>query len=257
MDTNQQQKMCEYLLQFEEETPKWLNNYNEGIEVTFADIMSGRVGYYPGSGYDGTLIKVGNMSHAVHSYLYVDYWLKKNDLVNHLKHPNSVRGYHRIGRIEWTQKDIMPNGMYPLTVDRVPRHCEASVLVDREEKPYCFTDIMERDADKGDDWGAKRFAITFLFADGIVTYYQLFCKEFGKAPWIFLLQDHGLGGNYDMFGRGGILDEIILKSDVRPEFVLCATNTRIWDGYEVLPHLAAVCGGMHHNPRVLYKRRGL
>ena len=114
---------------------------------------------------------------------------------------------------------------------------------------------MERDNDKDDEWGAKRFAITFLFADGIVSYYQLFCMEYGKAPWIFLLQDHGLGGNYDLFGKGGILDEIIEKNYVSPEFVICATNTRIWDGYEAQPHLAAVCGGMHRNPRVLYKKK--
>ena len=34
-------------------------------------------------------------------------------------------------------------------------------------------------------------------------------KEYSKAPWLFLLQDHGFGCNYDCFGTGGILDEII------------------------------------------------
>lgn len=250
---DKREQIVSYLSQYKEETPLWLENYTEGNNVSFSDIMSSRIGYYPGSGYDGTLIKVGNMSHTVHSFLYVDYWLKKVDLINHLKQPNSISGYHCIGRIEWTQKDIMPNGVYPLTVERVPQICEEGMFVNHKEKPYCFTDIMERDADKGDDWGAYRFAITFLFADGIATYYQLFCKEFGKAPWIFLLQDHGFGGNYDLFGKSGILDEIILKSDVRPEFVLCATNTRIWDGYTKIEGVESILGGMHHNPRSLYK----
>ena len=57
-----------------------------------------------------------------------------------------------------------------------------------------------------------------LFADGIHAYEQLFVNQYKKAPWLFLLQDHGFGGNYDKFGRGGSLDRIIQKG-VKPEFV--------------------------------------
>ena len=42
----------------------------------------------------------------------------------------------------------------------------------------------------------------------LATYYQLFVREYSKAPWLFCLQDHGWGGNYDRFGKDGILEAI-------------------------------------------------
>lgn len=228
-----------YLSQFEEEMPEWLWEYKKGMPVSFSDIMAGRVAYYPGSGFDGDLIKVSNRSRAVHSYLYVDYGLGKEELILHLSEPNSIYGYHSIGRIEWSEKDLMPNGQYPLNVSKAPRTPFRKPFKS-DEQPYCFTEIMERNPDKGEDFGAKRFAITFLFADGIATYYQLFCMEYKKAPWIFLLQDHGFGGNYDKFGKGGLLDAIITKNGISPQYVICASNTHIWTGYKEITELPPI-----------------
>ena len=217
-----------YLSKYKEAIPQWLCNYPNGGKVSFSDIMSSRVGFYPGSRFDGTLMRIGNKSHAVHSFIYVDYGVRKDDLVNNLLEPRSIYGYHSIGRIEWKEKDIMPNGQYPLNVYMRPR--SAAPLI-KDEQPYCFTEIMERDEDRGDNWGAKRFAVTFLFADGIATYYQVFCREYRKAPWLFLLKDHGFGGNYDRYGRGGLLDAIIRHNGIRPNYVLQANNTPLWNGY--------------------------
>ena len=46
--------MIDYLKQYNENIPYWLKNYKEGMDVAFDTVMGGRVGYYPGSGYDGT-----------------------------------------------------------------------------------------------------------------------------------------------------------------------------------------------------------
>ena len=169
--------------------------------------MGGRVGYYPGSGFDGNLVAVANKAHCVHSFLYVDYLVKKEELEN-MMDKGSFHGYHSIGRIEWSELDIMPNGSFPITVNYTPRMSPMH-FVDKTIEPYCFTEVLERNADKDDEWGAERFSITFLFADGIATYFQLFVKQFVKAPWLFLLQDHGFGCNYDRFGKDDYLDAII------------------------------------------------
>ena len=58
-------EMITYLKDFREEEPEWIARYLRGEQLSFRDIMSSRVGYYPGSEFDGTLIKVGNMSHSV------------------------------------------------------------------------------------------------------------------------------------------------------------------------------------------------
>ena len=244
--------MISYLKGFREEVPTWLNEYLQGKQLTFKDIMSSRVAYYPGSGYDGTLIKVGNKSHSVHSFLYVDYGVKRTVLENHLAQRDSLLGYHSIGKLEWNESDIMPNGQYPLMVRRKPLYGDPNTFVDHDETPYCLSLIMERDEDRDDSWGAEHFVVTFLFADGIATYYQLFVREYSKAPWLFLLQDHGFGGNYDRFGRGGILDEIIMVNHCYPRFVICATNTRIWRRYEQVMDVSPVFGGMHNHRRHIF-----
>ena len=245
--------MIEYLRNFREDEPAWIGRYLRGEQIVFKDIMSSRVAYYPGSGYDGTLLKVSNMSHSVHSFLYVDYGISRKELENHLAQKNSIRGYHPIGRIEWEESDLLPNGQFPMNINMKPMFFEPTTFVDPNEKPYCFSLIMERDEDQDDSRGAEHFVITFLFADGIATYYQLFVKEYSKAPWIFLLQDHGFGCNYDRFGRGGILDTIIKKSKAYPTFVICGDNTRIWNCYKKVHEALPVYGGMHHNRRDLFK----
>lgn len=245
--------MVEYLRQNKEEIPDWLRNYQKGNNVSFSTVINSRVGYYPGSGFDGNLVAVANRAQCVHSFLYVDYRVKKEELVAMLD-SNDFNGYHSIDRIEWREQDIMPNGQYPIKVDYKLKH-DPMHFVDRTVTPYCFTEILERNAEKDDNWGAERFCITFLFADGIATYYQLFIKQLQKAPWLLLLQDHGSGCNYDQFGKGGLLDKLVKESDIRPDYVICATNnTCIWDGYLRVIAAKATHGGMHNSERLLYQK---
>ena len=181
----------DYLSQLMEEIPQWLADYRPGDRVSFSDFMSGRVGYYPGSGLDGHLVKVGGMSHSVHCFLYVDYLETREHIVRELA-VNGFRGYHSIGRIDFSEEDMYPHGHHQLDMD-IDLSGRISSMIPGA-KPYCFMEILERNADKNDSWGAERLAVTFLFADGIMTYYDLFSREYGKAPWILLLQDYGFGG---------------------------------------------------------------
>jgi hypothetical protein len=89
--------------------------------------------------------------------------------------------------------------------------------------------------------------------DAIATYKNLFVHEYAKAPWIVLLQDHGLGGNYDKFGRGGILDRVIIRSGIKPEFVILGHSTDLWQDYERVSGAREVRGGMHERWRSLHK----
>lgn len=225
----------EYLSEYREDVPKWLLDYQPGDQVSFSEFMDCRVGYYPGAGFDGNLVKVGNWSHSVHCFLHADYGISKEELEHELGKDGCFAGYHSIGRVDWSD-----------TI-RVDGH---QGLLDDVE-PYCFMEIFERNMDKDESWGAKRIAVTFLYADGIQTYKQLFVNQYKKAPWLFLLQDHGFGGNYDRFGRGGALDRIIRKG-VKPEFVICGVDTDIWGGYFRIERVLPTCGGIHRTSRCLY-----
>ena len=235
MDHLEMVSVQEYLKEYREEMPQWLAEYKSGDQVSFSEFMNCRLGYYPGSGFDGNLVKVGNQSHAIHCFLHADYGIARETLDQHLESGGCFAGYHSIGRVDWS--------------DTVSIDSSHKSLI--QEEPYCFMEIFERDLDKDDSWGAKRFAVTFLFADGIQTYKQLFVNQYKKAPWLFLLQDHGFGGNYDKFGKGGALDRIISKGE-KPEFVICGVNTAVWAGYFRIERVHPTCNTLGISSRRLY-----
>lgn len=246
-------QMHEYLSRFREDIPMWLANYNPGDMISFMDVMSGRQSYYPGFGHDGMMLKVGNMSHAVHSHLHLDYL---NGYDEDIAQVNSIIGYTSIGHIEWDIEDILPDGLYCHNMKRQPRFAPPQTFRDNV-KPHYFTEILERKKWLDDTHGAARMALTIMRADGIDFYYQLFVREYHKSPWLFLLQDHGLGCNYDAFGKGSLLDAIMQKNDSHPQFVITENRygTRIWEGYEQIEEVERISGGMHRNPRGLWIRR--
>ena len=241
----------EYLSKYRDDMPEWLKRYEPGKNVMFIDVISGRIGYYPGSGFDGQLIKLGNRSHSVHTFLYVDYLVSEALLTEHINRPGCITGFHMIGCVKYKKSDLLPNGSHPLCISN-DTICEPGLFLDDTYEWYCVMYIWERDKDRLEDWGAERFATVFLCDDGIDAYYQLFVKEYRKAPWIFLLKDHGFGCNYDSFGRNSLLDKIITSSGIYPKYVLLGENTEIWKNYSntyCFPEM----GGMHNDDRWLFQ----
>ena len=229
-----------YLKDYREEEPEWIARYLRGEQITFNDIMSSRVGFYPRyyteyhikNKCDGTLIKVCNKSHSVHSFLYVG-MVKRKDLEEQIAKVNSFLGYRSVGRIEWQETDIMPSG----------RHLILKPIRNNQETPYCFSIIMERNEDKDDTWGAEHFVVTFLFGVSTNIYYWLFKKEYLKAPWIFLLNEHN---------KGILFERYIQQSHLYPQFVMYSKSANIWNGYEKVGDVSPVFGEFRKR-RDLYK----
>ena len=247
-------EIFEYLNLFREDVPEWIRTYNKDTKVTFADIMSGRTSYYPGFGHDGSMLEAANRSHSVHSHIHLDYWNERDE---DMRQVGRIKGYHSIGHIEWSISDILPRGFYRHNTHR------KSIVANRRlfstgRSPHYFTEILERDPDYDDSHGAERMAVTTLCADGIDFYYQLYIREYHKVAWLFLLQDHGLGGNYDRFGKGGILDGLLCANGHFPRFTICENRhgTAIWDNYRKIENLNPIIGGMHRNVRDLYEFHG-
>ena len=218
--------MISYLSKYREETPEWIGRYLRGEQITFRDIMSSRVGYYPGyfqrCNSDGTLIKVGNKSHSVHSFLYADL-IKRDELEKQIVKEDSFRGYHPAGRIEWQESDVMPSGQHQIL----------RTVHNNQETPYCFSMIMERDEDKDDAWGAEHFAITFLFGSFRDIYCSLFKREYSKAPWLILLNERYTRYNHE---------RTIQSRHGHPQFVIFAKNAIHWKGYEKVEDVSPVFG---------------
>ena len=259
--------MKEYLKQYKETMPTWLANYKKGDSINIDEVFSSHVVYYPGSGDDGQPIETCVQASCSHVFLYVDYGITRKDLENKLVHPG-FRGYSILDTIEISEKDLAPKGWHPhvntwkksLVNDKEPYSLVNFVnyAIKRRgraigEEPYSFMYIFERQEGLTDEHGAKRFAIIFLFADGIASYDELFGNKNIPTPFLVVLQDHGSGGNYDKFGKGGLMEKIAIKTDSFPKLLIVGDNTPAWNGYSNV-NCEPVKGGEHKNPRHLFEK---
>ncbi len=245
--------MIDYLKMFAEETPDWLKNYNVGDAIDMQEVLNSRILFYPGSGNDGQPIRTFNQSQCVHVFFYVDYGISRQSLENVLE-SHGFLGYHRIDRVDISKQQLIPNGWIPAPIEKKkpPRYW----FVEENEVPYCFVDIYERDDNYDDSHGSDRFAVIFLFADAIAAYDAIFCNNRNKPPFILVLQDHGFGGEYDSYGEKGAMKGYADFSQVYPDILLAADHTPVWSDYELAQDVPSVIGGINHNIRRLYIKKG-
>ena len=145
--------MTEYLKQWAEEMPKWLADYHTGGKVAFSDFLSGRIGYYPGAGFDGCLIEVANQAHCVHSFLCVDFGPTREEVEDTLRREDAFMGYHSIGSIEWSHDDLIPYLGQPIPSDLYSRLNAPERIKKDNWLPFCIMEIYKRNEDKDDSWG--------------------------------------------------------------------------------------------------------
>lgn len=247
--------MIQYLATITETVPEWLANYVPGKKIDIQEVLKSRVLYYPGSGDDGQPVKTFGQTHSIHTFLYVDYLLTRENLLNNLA-KRGFTGYHPLGRLEISESDLVPNGWNQHVHLPAENQRMMTMFVANDVKPYCFMEIFERNADRDETHGSSRFAIIFLCGDGIASYDAIFCNEKSNvpAPFVLVLQDHGFGCNYDRFGAGGLMEEVALRTGVYPKYMLVAEHTKPWKGYKQIPNQMPVPGGMHQIPRSLYQR---
>ena len=225
------EKSINFLRNFAEPVPQWLRDFKPGQPFNYDDFASSRVAYYPGCGDDGHLIRVFNQSGAAHCFLMVDYGVSKEKLDLTLKEEGFV-GYSIIHDEYLNQDALMKSWtphftLKPSQIEWIAKWCK--------DEPYARFIVYERESDFGLDHGAERFAVVFMYADGIATYDALFCQaDSPKAPYCILIHDHGWGGNYDRFGKGGLMEQLHLKHAKSAPQWLFVNGEVQWKGYELV-----------------------
>lgn len=218
----------DYLNQnFRSEVPEWLAKFDprnpHEVQGLLRSFLGSRVVFYPGSGHDGSPVQLFNEASAAHCFLYVDYMMTRDAVEDELQH-NGFRGYGSIARLAVAKSDMGANGWTPHLRPEEVRYQFEPVT------PYAFLEILEKRDDAVE--GASRLAILFLAADGHAAYDALFCqKHSGPAPFAIVLQDHGFGGNWSVFGANGAMETIARRTDTFPQVLLVGDNTEAWRGF--------------------------
>ncbi len=246
--------MRDYLRTLAQEVPDWLMRVDQNSQFNCQDFFNSRVVFYPGSGDDGHPVSVFGGTRSAHCFVYADYGMSRQSLERCL-HEWGFRGYHNMARLTVRQEQIVPHGwsQHAESITEI-RAANAYEYAREVGALFAFLEVLERDSNFDDHHGGKRLAILFIAADGIAAFDAMFCQSSSAPLFALVLQDHGFGGNYTTFGEGGSLDQIALKTKTKPEYLLCADGTRLWNGYSVVSGTTGEIEPRRRNMRLLYKR---
>ena len=215
------------------------------------NFFGSRTVYYPGSGGDGQPVKLCALSHAAHSFIYVDYGVGWITISGWLHDPQrQFRGYAITHQEDVPEHVLRPGGW---TAHVLQGEAANSGRFRRSfVKPYARLIVLDRQGDD-DDHGPRRLAILFIGGDGIASYDALYCQGDGTPPpFLALVQDY-FGRYRDRFDKDSVLERIVRRSHVQPEFLLVGRGSRPWRGYVDTGALADP-GGQNGRPRRLFRR---
>ena len=232
-----------------ERLPKWLDD-NDRPCFDRKKFFDSRTVYYPGSGTDGQPVELCALSHAAHTFIYVDYGVERDRLDAFVNgREQCFRGY-KIAHSEKVSEDALwPGGWTPHVSESDLRRSRNSCVVTW----FGWFVVLNRRSDR-EGHVPRRLAILFIGADGITTYDRLYCQGDGTPPpYLAVIQDAGFGGGFARFDRDGLLDRIAKSTGVLPEFLLVAENSNPWSGY-ANTGAPAEPGGCWDHERSLYRR---
>lgn len=217
--------------------------------------------YYPGSSNDGFLIEHLNKAHACSKFIYVDYFgFDLDKLQTGLKDKAAgykFNGYRLVKSQSLHQSQLLSRPFRPsVSVD-------ASCMYFVSDRPG-FALWAKFEKESSEVSGADFFEILFVHGDGIATYDALFSPQNGAypTPLVVLVEDYGFGGNYDSFGKGGLLEKIAKTNGICPEFLIVGNHFDIsplqnygpWQNYVWMSEVESEFGGMHKHERRLYRK---
>ena len=231
MQANARPTIVDILSRDQEQFPEWLasDSLPTFDRKTF---FASRTVYYPGSGCDGHPVKLCALSHAAHTFLFVDQGVEWEKIVECLEdRKKGFRGYETLFRQRITEDALRPGGWSPHVSEQEVSN--SGLFVSDFAAAFGLFVVLERKDDCGEDHGPWRLAILFIGGDGFASYDALYCQEDGTLPpYLVVVQDHGSGGNFDRFDKGGLLERIARRCSVRPEFLLVGENSTRWTGYK-------------------------
>lgn len=239
-------KNSELLKTFRRPIPDWLHAVHTLADAALLEgFLASPLVFYPGSGFDGQAVKDFGSAHAAHCFIYADYLIEESKMRAELSNATSpFKGYRSLKRVSFDPAVVSPVNEF------LPRFDGRSVM---PVTPYCFLEILERNSDLTDEHGAERMAILFAGMDAYACFHVIF-NGTQRQLLALVLQDHGVGGNYSRFGRGGLLEDIAQKCGTFPELMLVGQNTNPWTDYAPVKEAAM---DRHPSARIICKRMGI
>ena len=205
---------------FEHERPRFNRNA----------FFGSRTIYYPGSGDDGQPVKLCALSHVAHAFVYVDQRICWNTVAELLADQDrGFLGYKPIHDENVSKIQLRPSEWTQHIKQEEAKR--SSFFQTSFVNPFARFVVLERQVD-GEEHGPWRLAILFIGGDGFASFDALYCQEDDVPPPFSYSNSRSriAGGNYDRFGRSGLLERIACRTGVLPKFLLVADCSNPWFG---------------------------
>lgn len=156
--------------------------------------------YYPSCGFDGGIVKDCNTlgrDFGINSFIYCDYATGEKAF---RKEQNTFLGYHILGSRSVTHLELIPNGWQPqfppkFNLEEYQRYRDTW-------KPFINWVVYERDDNRDDNHGQKRFSLLYLGGEGIATYQALYWSNRTSPKAFAIIQSgEGFGFNWTDFRK--------------------------------------------------------
>lgn len=208
--------------------PKWIDKISndDNYKPTINELLGTEHLFYPGSGKDEEPILV--FCDAIHLYIYSDYTIKKEEILNWIKYDNKFEEYKLKKIINYNQNDFLPrNYRQTVTEEEIIKR---SFTIDnrnlgRTIEPYCFLALYYNEINN------NQFGILYFGSDSIALYDVLYSYRPRIRPHIVVCQDHGFGNLYSSFGNEGLIHYISKKNNIYPKYIYVAEGTEPWEEY--------------------------
>ena len=214
----------EFFEKQKEKTPDWLQNFEVGGEVPAQQILdTGRVVYCPGAYENFQFLGPMIRSRYAHIFLYAYHMLPEESARRYLSAPHAFPGYHLLELRPFAEQELVPHGWRPHY-----RPTQKAMDAMKGVVPFGLLGIYESDPGGA---GCDRFALLWLGGDAFATYDALYVNGSRRLDVLYV-QDRGFDGNYDSFGRGGLLERLSGHGPHKPRYLLCTDRSAVWRVYE-------------------------
>ena len=221
----------EFFSRDSEEMPAWLASHAVGERVAIGDVLASRTVYYPGSWFDGNPIRTFNKAHAVHAYIYADYGCSAQKVNSELS-DDAFKGYHLYHEQKVSREELAPRHItYHITEEEMRLARSGYDMSIAPEDGFSILKIYERDADMGEEHGAKRFAILYIGGDANAVYDVLYGNT-DRSPYACIACAN-MGSGCCCFVKNSLLEAIAMRTNRYPKYLICRDGLG-WAKYRML-----------------------
>ncbi len=194
--------------------PDWIASANEPLgPLPLFELLDKSV-YYPSCGLDGQPVKF--LGGYFHSFVYVDYGVRRDDLLELLgeggrdrkqrafrdaieaRQHLPFRGYRLVACRNVEKDELTPHGWFPHLLEP----CDGNPP-DRSPSgipPFAVWSILERTESFDDTHGPARFSLLYVGGDGVASFNAMYLRNNVAPAVVAVIQPGtGFGGNYTDF----------------------------------------------------------